>query len=816
MARRGPKLTAPVSATSTARPGSEPRPARRPIDESAPDDGRTLTYLAERLRRLALGLLAALITARAFFPSEPNLREGAGEGLVWVLLVLVTAGIALAVPLLGGRFRFRWSVTDALVIATMTFVAVSASHSLDRRPAINLAWEWVALGVAYLLVRNLPRTRNESSVLAGALVATAVSVSAYGLYQVKVELPVLQAQFKRNPNQMLQKLNITPGTRGELMLRSRLLGSTEPWSTFALANSLAGYIAGPLVILLAVSLYNLVRPDAAGSRWMALAAAAPLVLVLLVCLMLGKSRSAYIGVTVSLCLLAVWARRQVRPRALLAIGLSGAVLVAGLVAAGLATRRLDPQVLTQTMKSLRVRGEYWRSTWGVITDAAPTFWWGVGPGNFPGAYLKYKLPEASEEIVDPHNLLLEVWATGGVLAVACLLAALAWGFWNLLGPASRMENAADADHSRRGRHRRRDRTFDHEGAVPLSLEEQDDLPPTRTGWLMLCAGGGWALVVFLGWLNPFQADLFSRWLILGASWLTAALLTAPLWKRLPIPALALGAGALAVFINLLAAGGIGIPTVALALWSIVALGLNLRDDRACSRLREYESRMPALGMAVAWSALLGTFVGLVSPFWRCEAAIARGDLAMRQVPPDYELAKKAFENAATEDGYDARPWLSLAAVYEREWRDHKSKVSDLRWMRIPIMYDFACAAPRNPKSWAMHSERAIRIHELLRELAPQLAPLELTKYRSKIVEATRTASRLNPTNSELHVRLAHASADIMMFQDAVSEANEALRLDGMTPHPDRKLPVALRRRLEELIPKWRASAERMPANAKPL
>jgi hypothetical protein len=132
------------------------------------------------------------------------------------------------------------------------------------------------------------------------------------------------------------------------------------------------------------------------------------------------------------------------------------------------------------------------------------------------------------------------------------------------------------------------------------------------------------------------------------------------------------------------------------------------------------------------------------------------------------------------------------------------------------MYDFACAAPRNPKSWAMHSERAIRIHELLRELAPQLAPLELTKYRSKIVEATRTASRLNPTNSELHVRLAHASADIMMFQDAVSEANEALRLDGMTPHPDRKLPVALRRRLEELIPKWRASAERMPANAKPL
>ena len=133
-----------------------------------------------------------------------------------------------------------------------------------------------------------------------------------------------------------------PGTRGELMLRSRLLGSTEPWSTFALANSLAGYIAGPLVILLAVGLYNLVRPDAPGSRWTALAMAAPLVLVLLVCLMLGKSRSAlYRGDRrACVCSPCAGASRR-RPRVLLAIGLSGARLVAGLVVAGLATRRLD-------------------------------------------------------------------------------------------------------------------------------------------------------------------------------------------------------------------------------------------------------------------------------------------------------------------------------------------------------------------------------------------------------------------------------------------------------------------------------------------
>jgi O-Antigen ligase len=783
-----------------------------------------LTHLAERLRRLALGLTAALITARAFFPSEPNLREGAGDGLVWVLLVLVAVGIALAVPLLNGRLRFRWSATDAFVIATMAFVVASASHSLDRRPAISLAWEWAALGSVYLLLRNLPRTRNESSALAGALVATAVAVSAYGLYQVKVELPVLQAQFKKNPNRMLEQLNIMPGTRGETMLKNRLMGSTEPWSTFALANSLSCYIAGPLVILLAVGLYNLVRRDGPGSRWSALTMAAPLVLVLLVCLTLGKSRSAYLGVGAGMCLLALRARRTVPPRVLLAIGLSGVLVVAALVVAGLATHRLDPQVLTQASRSLRFRTEYWQGAWGVITEGAPsiasalsrnTFWWGVGPGNFAGPYLRHMLPTASEEIVDPHNLFLEVWATAGLLALLCLLAALAWAFWNLLGPPSRAASARTEVDRLSRRARRRARAFGDDDDATSAPDDHVDLPPARTGWLMLSAGAGWALVVVFGWLNPFQADLFSRWLILGGAWLTAALLCAPLWKRLPIPALALAAGALAMLVNLLAMGGIGIPTVALGLWSILALGLNLRDDRTCSSLREYESRMPSLGLAVAWSAGLGTFIGLVSPFWRCEAAVARGEAALSLIPPNYEAAHDAFLSAATEDGYSARPWLNLAVLYERQWRDTGARVDDRRWMKIPIMYDKAATIPRNPWAWAIHNERAIRIHGLLGVLAPRLDAMQLTEYRAKVVEATRTASRLNPTNSELHARLAHASADISMYADAVAEANEALRLDRITPHADRKLPDLVRRRLEDLIPKWSASAEKMPAMPTP-
>ncbi|MFI5455771.1 MAG: O-antigen ligase family protein [Isosphaerales bacterium] len=824
MARRGAKSSVPPRPRPTPRPGSGQAPARGPADRDDEDAGRAASQLRERIRRVALGLTAALVTARAFWPSEPDLNQGAGAGLTWVLVLLVVAGLGLAASLIAGRFRFRWSWIDASVVALILLVAISASHAVDRRPAINLAWEWVALGIAYVLMRNLPRTRGESSALAGALVATAVAVSTYGLYQAKVELPLIQAEFQLHPRQMLEKLNIEPGTRGELMLKNRLMSSNEPWSTFALANSLAGFIVGPLVLALAVWVHNRVRRDEPGSRWTVLGMAAPLLLVLLVCLILTKSRSAYLGLIVGIALLAWRARRQVPARMLLAMGLEGLCVVAALVIAGLATGRLDRQVLTQSAMSARYRWEYWQGAWGVITGgkptvmgalSAPTFWWGVGPGNFAAPYLMHKLPQSSEEILDPHNLFLEVWATGGAWALLALVAALAPAIWILLGRSSRAAASDDPAGATRSRGDARRQPAPPRGPNPHDDDEEHDVPPRRLGWLIASAGAGWALVVILGRLNPFEGDLFNRWLILGASWLAAVLLGAPLWRRLPIPAAALGAALVAVVINLFAAGGIGIPTVALCLWSMLALGLNLRDDLSCGRLREYESRMPAFVLALGWAALLGTFVGKVGPFWRSEAAIAAAEASINRHPPDFERAQQAYLTAIEEDRYNARPWLQLAAFYGMVWREHGSKVEDQEWRKVPILYQKAASAPRNPGSWALHADRARVILHLLSLVGPRLDPLEALKLRGNIVEATRTAALLHPTNADLHARLADASAEISMYKDAVTEAAEALRLDRITPHQDKKLPKTVRIRLEALIPRWTENAAKMPIQAAP-
>ena len=53
-----------------------------------------------------------------------------------------------------------------------------------------------------------------------------------------------------------------------------------------------------------------------------------------------------------------------------------------------------------------------------------------------------------------------------------------------------------------------------------------------------------------------------------------------------------------------------------------------------------------------------------------------------------------------------------------------------------------------------------------------------------------------------------------MFQDSVTEAEEALRLDGITPHLDKKLPDAKREQLGAKLPEWREKAARFRVDVK--
>jgi O-Antigen ligase len=806
MTRRNTRTKYDVKPRNVLLETENAKAARSLADE--PDE--TFVKLGEFLRRASLGLAAMLFVARAYFPSED---AETGSGLIWVFTMLVASALAIASTLFSGTFRVRWSWADAAVIGLMVLVGVSSFYAADRRPAITMAWEWGALGLLYLLVRNLPRTRGESATLAGAVVATAVAVAAYGLYQIPVEFAEIRALYLKAPDMLMARLGIEPGTPAADALRNRLMESNEPFSTFALANSLAGFLVGPLALAFAVAFENLKR-DGKGSRLVALALAAIPGLVMLTCLILTKSRSAQIGLMAAMLVLAWRARRIVPAKVLVFTGVGLAVLLGGLIAVGVATKQLDIQVITESPKSLRYRLEYWQGAWGVITDApslytsaglgnevtgpeqgeaverSGTFWYGVGPGNFATPYLRHKQPQASEEIKDPHNMVIEVWATAGVFAMLALLAAIGIGLWELLGPS---RGGVDPD---------------IDGA-----QKPVKGPQPHAGWLLGLAALGWILVWVLGKLNPVtQADLMMRWLILGLGWGLAVLLGAPLWRRLPIPAAGLGVAVLALSINLLAAGGIGMPSVAMSLWVLLALGLNLRDDRPCGRLRELGGLGPTIVLACFWAALAGTFYGAVMPFWESESYRLAGDSAMALRPPAYEDARKYYTKAIEADRFNVKPWVGLADLEYAYWKSpEQSKRKEPLFMKPLLALDDALdPTRRNPANLPLRRYQASLARKILREMPKDAKPLEVLALMKTIVTATRNAAKIYPTNATLRAELAQASADISMYTDAIREAKQALLLDGLTPHADKKLPKGMKPYLENQIPIWETKAKEPP------
>lgn len=700
--------------------------------------------------------------------------------------MLVVAGLAIASMAVSGRARVRWSWVDLAALALFALVGWSAGRAAERRVAINLAWEWGGLALAYLLARALPRNRSESSALAGVLVASAVAVAAYGLYQVRFELEPLRLRFLADPAGTLRSIDLPDDARNRAMFASRLLHSNEPFSTFGLANSLAGFLVGPLILALAVGLENLrIGGRSSPGRWRAIALGAAPILVLAACLIATKSRSAYLGVLVASLVLAWRLRRAVPARLLAVAGGLGVLTLVGLVGLGIATRQLDIEVLTESTKSLRYRWEYWVGAWRVITEVPGAFWRGLGPGNFGGPYLRYKLPQASEEILDPHNFLLEVWATAGLPALVALLITLMLGLWVSLRPST-LE-------------------------LPNEPTSDEPSPPRSSSWLLVAGGLGWVGVVAIGELNPFESDLFGRWLILGGAWLAAVILGGIAWRRVPTPAAGCGAGVLAIAINLLAAGGIGFPVVALAFWMLLALGQNLREDRPAGQRRLAISRLGTCGLALIWAAFVGTFLGAIGPFWQSQAAISRAKDAVATAGlPDFDRARRAYAQAIAADKLNPDPWTELAMLEFQFWTSPASGGDNRVWPRILLALDSSVSPPRNPDSVSLQRRRAAMAHLIRNQLGANAQPGDELMIRTYIVRSTRLASQLYPANASIRAELAEASADLGMFPDAAREAHEALRLDDLMPHEDKKLPKEVRLRLESKVQEWESAPDPIP------
>jgi hypothetical protein len=433
-------------------------------------------------------------------------------------------------------------------------------------------------------------------------------------------------------------------------------------------------------------------------------------------------------------------------------------VVAALIVAGVAVRGLDREVLSEAGKSLGYRQQYWGSTLAMIVRHP---WLGVGPGNFQDYYPQFKLPEASEEIRDPHNFLLEVWATAGTFALIALCDALGVTAWR----TRRMPGIS--------------------AAVFTGRSE------TETGLAPFVGAG-------LGFLLAF-ALAPSAGINIGELFLLAGLVIAGLvaWLAWPwvnsgaLPARLPALGMLVLAVNLLAAGGIAYPGVAGTFWVLIALAINAADDSqpdcAPGPLSGGGRFASMLGGVAAAAALVACYLLAYAPVTDLQAAMLAAE-----TKHSADARVNALLDAAAADPLSAEPWTEIGAIeLERLKADPKSAASRERFMlavtRMVELRSRSSAACRLAAQWYA-------------ELFAVERDPTVARFAAQLFER---AVELYPTLPVLRAEYALALEQSGQLAEIRPQLGAALEFDAQTPHPDKKLSPVVRAQLDALAERLR-------------
>ena len=729
----------------------------------------------QRLRPWLLGGACALVVARPLFPSESAILRG--DGLPVVMLWIALAVFWLLGAIGHREFRLRLGWVDGAVLVAVGLHTVSgvwaAAHA-SPRPALNALWEWIGLALSFLLVRQLVLGKREARAVVAVMAGLAVALAVYGLYQYFYDLPATRARYERDPEGMLAEagLDYARGSRERELFENRLR-SVEPLATFALTNSLAGLLAPWLIVVLGIAVAGTRRPGEAnrpddlrpgeiepGSRglsrtrlWLGVLGAAGTIGM---CLVLTKSRTAYLATIAGVVLLgALWrVRARISGKLLGAAAAAVALLVALAIAAG----GLDVQVLSEAGKSLGYRVQYWESSLGMIADHP---WTGCGPGNFREAYPAYKLPTASEEIADPHNFLLEIWSTAGTPAMVAFVGVIAGFFVSAI----------------RGRGRQTERS----DALPGPAGAADDRAGDRP-WFVLGGGAaGFLLGILIGLSSEAVVGPFLLILGLPAGAGTVALLWGWVHQG-ELPAALPAVAVVVVLVNLSAAGALVFPGVSGTLWLLMALGLNAAGTAAVVTF----SRAKLMGLLVLVFGLgVACYNTAYSPVVRSRAA-----MGLAQEQP--RRAEQWLLQAAKADPWAAEPWNRLASAAFSRWAVDGETAAFGQFERC---VERACTlAPNSSPGWRMRGDCYFAAYQKMGR----------SQDLKEALKAYQRVVRLYPNDAEHQAVLALAMKAAGDGQGLREHGDRALWLDEITPHADRKLDRKLRDELRNSLQRNRS------------
>jgi hypothetical protein len=801
----------------------------KPAPEPALPPARIVSG-AVLLRRALIVLTATLIVARPLVLGEElGLSDHLADpwGMVLILLWLLAAfGWAVwrfwlrsAPPaendpsMPNPRHWYGGAVQTAL-LATVALVFVSAEVAASYKfPARLIAWEWFGLFLGFLVVRQLAVTPTEQRGLFAILLASAVALSAQGLYQALFVMPQDRqlvedpAAFRATWAEMNPLQEVSDNQLEQL--RQRAL-QNNIFGPYAHPNSFAGFLVLWLPGLIgAVVIFRRTQ----GWSWQTFLAAG-CALLGLTALWLTHSRGAMLGLAVAGGGVGLVVGRHALRRH------AGAVVVGFLVLAGLIYAVWRSDLLTtgigKTSGTVAQRLEYWQTTWQMIREHP---WLGVGPGNFGEHYTRLMPVTADEKIRAPHNLALELWATCGLFALLTLLAALAAFFTQVVRwLGGWVVNPQPPNH--------------------LTTQPPNHLTtqPPEIRWEFYLGGMfglllGFVLRIYVASPSTIVTETWAA-AVRAVVWFAAyGLLERLDWSpRARVLALTTGIGALLV--NLCVSDGIAFPALAGLLWVGVALALNAVELKPVAWLSRagaavilpvpiFAGLLLAYGIYILYPILAAD--GLVREaitavaFYQEEGSKPPAQrVAVLRNDPDKFIQQKVIQRLVeatrlTPD--DARLWVQLAWWTGNRWdlRRHRLRRADPELEKQALEYGKR-AVRLDPHGaggylvqYRLRMDRFGRAFEEEAHQQPNQDPLfvheKVESARKQYELAARTLEQFlpnDPHDAALHYGLTEGWFKAGDKAKGQEHAVEALRLDDLASLPARKLTDPQR----EQVRKW--------------
>jgi O-antigen ligase/tetratricopeptide (TPR) repeat protein len=391
------------------------------------------------LTQLAFVLLIALVVARvtmsetlrepfdvATVPGQAAPPRGAGAttSLVLDLLCCVPAMLILLRRGLDREYVVRFTIAEALLLAFAIFAALSALWSADQFAAAVTAAHLLAAAAVFWAAAQLVRSWLRLRLIAGICFGLLLVYTAHGLIFEFVDVPDNIKYWQEHREQELRARGFEPDSFAARMfeqklLRGELVGFTASPNTHAAVMVLLGIVSAGVVV----------QRFRDGDEWgwpTAVLLAMPFAVWVL---WYTQSKTALATpILAALLLLALaWLRPWIAPRRSLVFAACVTALV--LVVLAVVGHGLWHHSLPSA--SLNFRWKYWVGAERVFA-MHPLI--GVGWSNFGSHYLSVRLPEAAEEVRDPHNLFVRAFVELGLIGGALLVAWLVRLWWELTTP----------------------------------------------------------------------------------------------------------------------------------------------------------------------------------------------------------------------------------------------------------------------------------------------------------------------------------------------------------------------------------------------